>query len=54
MNCADIKIIGGPGNHITGEQPYIANLPGYPEYQPLSHDGPPSNSEIKAYPVSVA
>lgn len=53
MNCADIKITGGNGSGIKGESLYLVNLPGYPEYQPPAHDGPPSSSDTKTFPVTV-
>jgi hypothetical protein len=43
MNCADIRIVGQTtGKGITGSSIFIANLPGYPTYQPPSGnaDGP--------------
>lgn len=53
MNCADVSIIGGTGSSIHGQGLYIANLPGYPTYQPTAHDGGPDDSQIIYYPVEV-
>jgi hypothetical protein len=53
MNCADVKIIGGPSKKISGEALYIANLAGFPTYEPPVNDGPPSESQIRRYPVTV-
>lgn len=53
MNCADIKIIGGPGSKISGSPLHIANLEGYPVEQPLAAYGTPESSAFNYKSIQV-
>lgn len=53
MNCADVKIVGGPGRSIQGRPLFLANLPGFAQYTPPAHDGGPAASSVTFYPIVV-
>jgi hypothetical protein len=53
MNCADVRIVGGPGRTIRGSGIFLANLPGYSKYQPSARDGGPGASQTTHLQVRV-